>query len=173
MLLIPGAPPQSTTAVSLFILASLSSAKGSSGKKAMSTAFLPSSSTARRVLNPMNPGTALMTRSASRMAFLTLRVSARSSWTVLILGNFLSLSSALEETSTAVTLASLSADMSLAIGPPTKPAPNIVIFIASLLFYRIGDRGLKRRDEEGRLQAGKMVDEEDSLTAVDDGGGWP
>jgi len=48
-----------------------------------------------------------------------------------------------------------------------------MIFIASLLFYRIGDRVLKRRDEEGRLQAGKMVDEEYRLKAVNDGESRP
>jgi len=63
--------------------------------------------------------------------------------------------------------------MSLAIGPPTKPAPNIVIFIAFLLFCRIGNKVLKRRDENGRLQAGKMVDEEYGLKALHDGGKGP
>ncbi len=59
----PGATPQSTTAVTPAALAAASSSSASSGKKEMSTTSRPASMTERSVSKPMKPGTAPMTRS--------------------------------------------------------------------------------------------------------------
>ena len=70
MLLKPGATPQSTTAVTPWAWASASSSNGSSPKNEISTTFFPASMIARSVAKPMNPGTAPITRSASRTTLL-------------------------------------------------------------------------------------------------------
>ena len=63
MLLKPGEIPQSTTAVIPFSTASSSSRNGSSGKKEISTTFFPASIIDFKELNPINPGSAPITRS--------------------------------------------------------------------------------------------------------------
>ena len=71
MLHMPGATPQSTTAVTLFFLANSSSKNASSGKKEMSTTFLPASITVFKTSKPRLPGTAPIIRSKGSINFFS------------------------------------------------------------------------------------------------------
>ena len=73
-------------AVTPFSLASSSRSNGFSPKNAMSMTLVPVSMTARSVSNPMNPGTALRTRSCSVASFFTTFVSERSAVRVVMPG---------------------------------------------------------------------------------------
>ncbi len=134
-LLMPGATPQSTIAVTFFSLASASICNASSGKKEMSTTFLPALITAFNVSKPIKPGTAVTAISKVCNKEEYAAVFCRSATTVFILVDlrcrccrFCSLTSK-QVTSNAVARSS-------AMARPTIPAPRTAIVIQQTFLQR-------------------------------------
>ena len=129
MLLRPGATPQSTTAVTPRALASASSSNGSSPKNEISTTFFPASMIARSVAKPMNPGTAPITRSASRTTLWMISARDKSATSPVSGCSAANASTRSRLASTAVTR--YSRHKSAAIALPTMPAPKTTMCFMS------------------------------------------